>query len=201
MAHPRIEEVEDEVEEDVSDPEEMDLEEFDFARPQGSLQSQAPMDPASTQISPAELQRILGGGAGDAGTNPAQMQQSAAANEKERQRIQREQMEKTKGFQCIYPIYFDAKRTREQGRRVGKEDAVENPLARTIVDALQHIGQTQGVMLQAAFEPMKTHPKDWANPGRVRVAIKQDGKPMNAKVKSSKSRCSAGTASSRCLLA
>lgn len=85
-----------------------------------------------------------------------------------------------KHYQCIYPIYFDASRTRAQGRRVGSALAVQNPLAREIVDAVQLLG------LKAVFEPGKMHPKDWANPGRVRVLVKDGGKVRNARVKNSK---------------
>ena len=85
-----------------------------------------------------------------------------------------------KHYQCIYPLYFDANRTRAQGRRVGAELAVQNPLAREIVDAVQLLG------LKTVFEPGKMHPKDWANPGRVRVLVKEDGKPRNARVKNSR---------------
>ena len=84
-----------------------------------------------------------------------------------------------KHYQCIYPLYFDANRTRAQGRRVGAELAVQNPLAREIVDAVQLLG------LKTVFEPGKMHPKDWANPGRVRVLVKEDGKPRNPRVKNS----------------
>ena len=84
-----------------------------------------------------------------------------------------------KHYQCIYPLYFDANRTRAQGRRVGAESAVQNPLAREIVDAVQLLG------LKTVFEPGKMHPKDWANPGRVRVLVKEDGKPRNPRVKNS----------------
>lgn len=86
-----------------------------------------------------------------------------------------------KHFQCLYPIYFDKTRSRADGRKVGSELAVENPLARDIVDAVQMLG------LQAGLEPEKLHPKDWANPGRVRVLLKnEDGKSMNSKIKNSK---------------
>ncbi|CAF9929086.1 MAG: signal recognition particle subunit [Heterodermia speciosa] len=72
-----------------------------------------------------------------------------------------------KSYQCIYPLYFDASRTRAQGRRVGAERAVKNPLAREIVDACQGLG------LDTVFEPGKMHPKDWANPGRVKVGLRR----------------------------
>lgn len=167
MANPRIEEVD-----DASDPDEMDLDAFDFARPQGSLQTTDADIAADTQMQPDEVQRIL----------QAQRQQQPQLTAKDRERLAREQIEKTKAYQCIYPIYFDASRSREQGRRVNKEDAVNNPLAREIVDALQHIGTTKAIPLQVAFEPTKTHPKDWANPGRVRVLIKKDGSAVSGKL-------------------
>jgi signal recognition particle subunit SRP19 len=87
---------------------------------------------------------------------------------------------KSKRWICLYPIYFDSAKTREEGRRVGKELAVANPLARTIADAVAQQG------LNVVFEPGKTHPKDWANPGRMRVELKgEDGKLKRAHVKNS----------------
>jgi signal recognition particle subunit SRP19 len=88
----------------------------------------------------------------------------------------------SKRWTCLYPIYFDAAKTRQEGRRVGKEQAVENPLARTIVDAVARLG------LDVVFEATKLHPKDWANPGRIRVQLKDaDGKIKRPNVKNSAS--------------
>ena len=84
-----------------------------------------------------------------------------------------------KHYQCLYPLYFDASKTRSEGRRVSAEQAVPNPLAREIVDAVQLLG------LKTVFEPGKTHPKDWANPGRVRVLVKEGGRARSARVKNS----------------
>jgi signal recognition particle subunit SRP19 len=179
MSNPRIEEVYD----DASDPDEMDLDAFDFARPgQTTLQQAQQQSQAQQQQQPnadmmAQMQQILGGGG--AGGMPPQMDQ------KERMRLEREQQEKCKSYQCIYPIYFDASRSREEGRRVGKDLAVKNPLARDIVDALQQISGQVHVALQIVFEPSKCHPKDWANPGRVKILIKKDGKPVTAKIANS----------------
>lgn len=173
MSNPRIEEVDD----DASDPEEMDLDAFDFARPQGTLgQTTAPSassasSAAASQMSPEAMQNLL-----------AQQGQQSRMSDQDRERIQREQQQRSKNYQCVYPIYFDASRSREEGRRVKKENAITNPLAREIVDALQHIGQTQNIPLQIVFEPSKCHPKDWANPGRVRVLVKKDGDPVSAKL-------------------
>ncbi|KAH8599497.1 signal recognition particle, SRP19 subunit [Bisporella sp. PMI_857] len=81
--------------------------------------------------------------------------------------------DKYKNFQCLYPIYFDRRRTRAEGRRVGVEMAVENPLAREIVAACTVL------KLDTVFEPNKMHPKDWSNPGRVKVRVKGSGKVKN----------------------
>ncbi|RKF61989.1 Signal recognition particle SEC65 subunit [Erysiphe neolycopersici] len=79
-------------------------------------------------------------------------------------------------FQCIYPIYFDKLRSRRQGRMVGMKLAVENPMAREIVNACERHG------LETVFEITKCHPKDWANPGRVRVNLRK-GRNTNVKNK------------------
>ncbi|MCJ1394077.1 signal recognition particle subunit, partial [Xylographa bjoerkii] len=74
-----------------------------------------------------------------------------------------------KDWQCLYPVYFDATRSRAEGRRVGRALAVANPLARDVADAAGALG------LQVVLEVGKTHPRDWANPGRVRVGLKEEG--------------------------
>ena len=89
-----------------------------------------------------------------------------------------------KHFQCLYPLYFDKTRSRTEGRRVGSELAVENPLARDILDAAQMLG------LRVGFEPEKLHPKDWANPGRVRVMLKdENGNAVHPKIENSMFGC------------
>ncbi|KAK5162622.1 signal recognition particle, SRP19 subunit [Cryomyces antarcticus] len=85
--------------------------------------------------------------------------------------------ERTKHWQCIYPVYFDINRSRAEGRRVGKELAVLNPLAREMVDAVGMLG------LNTVFEPAKTHPKDWSNPGRVRILLRENGKQIARNIK------------------
>lgn len=71
-------------------------------------------------------------------------------------------------YHCLYPVYFDVTRTRAEGRRVASHLAVRNPLAREIVNACAVL------RIPTLFEPAKTHPKDWANPGRVKVRIPSD---------------------------
>ena len=87
--------------------------------------------------------------------------------------------ENSKHWQCLYPLYFDLARKRAEGRRVSTELAVANPLARELADAVWSLN------LQPVLEPDKTHPRDWANPGRVRVLIKEDGKTVSRGVKNS----------------
>lgn len=62
---------------------------------------------------------------------------------------------------------------------MGKAQAVPNPLAREIVDAIADLGIHPSNIV---FEPGKMHPKDWANPGRVRVLIKKDGEATMPKI-------------------
>lgn len=188
MANPRIEEVDDD-DTMADDPEEMDLDAFDFARPQAGSLGQAAGSGSNSQMTDQMMEALLqsqqqGAGSASAAKMP-QMPQMPQMSDKERERLQREHQERSKSYQCIYPIYFDSTRSREGGRRVSKEDAVPNPLAREIVSALSQIGSTHNVGLQIVFEPTKTHPKDWANPGRVKVQVKKDGKPVSAKIQNS----------------
>lgn len=150
MSHARIEEVSD------SDPSEGDIsdvsDDFDDreilrARPSAVPKPQAP--------SPINHAHIPSSAKPQVHTAPDGTQFHHA-----------EDQSKYANFQCIYPIYFDVKRSRNEGRMVGKELAVENPLAREIVNACGRLN------LETLFEPTKLHPKDWANPGRVKVKLR-----------------------------
>ncbi|EER37929.1 signal recognition particle protein [Histoplasma capsulatum H143] len=136
--HARVEEVSD------SDPDDMDPADFDPANlPANSIISPANIPSATTsRLSP-------------------QAQTSAPAQSYPPQIDNRDI---PRYYQCLYPIYFDKTRSRAEGRKVNKKLAVENPLARDILDAVQVLGLRVGIL-----EPEKLHPKDWANPGRVRV--------------------------------
>lgn len=92
--------------------------------------------------------------------------------------------EDIKSFQTLYPIYFDSTRTRAQGRRVSSKLATPNPLAWNILSAIRAtVGEN---VLRLAFEPDKTHPKDWANPGRVRIQLKDHDThaPLHGRIQS-----------------
>jgi signal recognition particle subunit SRP19 len=82
-----------------------------------------------------------------------------------------------KRYQCLYPVYFDASRTRAEGRRVPLSLAVHNPLATEIVHACANL------RLQTVLEAGKLHPKDWANPGRVRVDLHNHTQTSNSSIK------------------
>lgn len=155
MAHPRIEEVEDS-DVEMSDPSEGDIDDFDesdILRSRTAASSSKPANAKSHILNPAHVPSVSSGpptaGGGGDYSIPTTTSAKAYAH-----------------FQCLYPVYFDATRTRAEGRRVPRDLAVLNPLAREIVNACRDL------RLQTLFEPEKMHPKDWANPGRVKVQLK-----------------------------
>ena len=152
MSHPRIEEVSDSDPDMASDPDEGDIDDFvdsDIMRrvaPSKSSPPPPPSQPAGRPVvAPADSHP-------PANTLAADADRSAYNS-----------------FQCLYPVYFDATRSRAEGRRVPSSLAVANPLAREIAQACSLLG------LSTLLEPEKTHPKDWANPGRVKVGLKKMG--------------------------
>ncbi|KAG7362976.1 signal recognition particle SRP19 [Nitzschia inconspicua] len=72
-----------------------------------------------------------------------------------------------KRFMVIYPSYLDSTKTIKQGRRIGKEHAVDTPTVSDISQALQSLG------LRHVLQPHKGYSRDpytlWDNPGRVKV--------------------------------
>lgn len=170
MSHARIEEVEDS---DVaSDPSEGDISDVasDFSDRDIIKKRTAPTPASRAPPSNAQASRI----------NPANIpfsslegpQITTAADGTQFKST--EDSSKYKDFQCIYPVYFDAGRSRAEGRRVGMELAVKNPIAREIVAGCSRL------RIETLFEPMKTHPKDWANPGRIKVNIKTNPSIKNS---------------------
>ena len=146
MSHPRVEEVSDS-DDAISDPEEVDLDDFadsDILR-QRNPAAAAPLPAsraAATVPAPSNTQQPT--------TLPSSSDRAQYAD-----------------YQCLYPVYFDAGRSRAQGRRVSSDLAVRDPLAREIANACSRL------RLPTLLEPDKTHPKDWANPGRVKVGLKK----------------------------
>ena len=73
-------------------------------------------------------------------------------------------------FVCIYPAYINAKKTRAQGRRVGKNKAIDNPTVNEIRDILENAG------LKVIVEPNRLYCREESREpqqsGRVRVQLK-----------------------------
>ncbi|CAK9786917.1 signal recognition particle, SRP19 subunit [Cutaneotrichosporon oleaginosum] len=82
-----------------------------------------------------------------------------------------------KSWNTVYPRYFDAKVSVTDGRRVPRKSALWWPQATHIAQACASLG------LPSVLEPEKTHPADWENPGRVKVQLERDGRPINPIVK------------------
>lgn len=80
-----------------------------------------------------------------------------------------EERKEFKMMQIVYPCYFDKNRSTTKGRRLPISKCVDNPLAKTILDACKIL------RIPAVFEPEKSHPQDWGNPGRVRLGLKYEG--------------------------
>ncbi|OQR73207.1 signal recognition particle 19 kDa protein-like [Tropilaelaps mercedesae] len=80
----------------------------------------------------------------------------------------------------IYPIYLNKNKTVAEGRRVSKKIAVEDPIAREIVIALQEKG------FNLFVESYKVHPREVDKENmlmrsRVRAQFRNDdGKPVNS---------------------
>lgn len=192
MSHPRVEEVSDS-DDAVSDPGEMDLSDFDDGdiiqrvAPGGSKVSSipAPSFPARTTPLSAEHQRAAAAQASAFAAAQAEQAATPAARQAAfqpqafpigppgqpapNQLTSEADRAAYASFQCLYPLYFDASRSRAEGRRVPAHLAVRNPLARDIATACSRL------RLATLLEPDKMHPRDWANPGRVKVGLKKFG--------------------------
>ncbi|KAI1388487.1 signal recognition particle, SRP19 subunit [Hypoxylon trugodes] len=144
MSHARIEEVSDS---DLSDPSEGDID--DFVESDILRQKQPPTTTTSSSRPSTQIPPSSGSFLQHPSTAPAQQVQASDI----------------KDYQMLYPVYFDSTRSRAEGRRVPKSLAVTNPLAREIASACASL------RLSPVFEAHRIHPKDWANPGRVRVKL------------------------------
>lgn len=72
---------------------------------------------------------------------------------------------------------MDAKRSYGEQRRIAREKALWWPLSKDIAQAATAIG------IQCLHEPNKSHPRDWENPGRVKVLWKRDGQTVYHRAK------------------
>ncbi|KAK3846992.1 MAG: signal recognition particle, SRP19 subunit [Linnemannia gamsii] len=154
----------------IQDDEEFDLDNMDFPLPTDDepsssgdynshgISSSAPLTPEQL----AQIQSLMDtgavGGKGNVGENGVRY-------------VSMEEADQFKNWMCLYPCYIDGTKTVAEGRRIPKSKAcVKQPWAKDIVEALKEL------MLSQAFEPGKTHPRDWANRGRVRVLFKDNGR-------------------------
>ena len=151
MSNPRIEEVSDS--DSGSDPEIDDPIDFlpnEVMRPANAVRAPIASMPSSSNPSL---------------TPPTQIPSAASVPSETETRARQAEI---KPYVTLYPVYFSSTRTRAQGRRVGKSLASPNPLAFNVLKAARTVA---GSDLRLAFEPDKTHPKDWANPGRVKIEL------------------------------
>lgn len=83
-----------------------------------------------------------------------------------------------KHWTSVYPIYLDAKQRYRKGcRRIAYEKAILYPNSQYISNAAKHL------KLEYMHEPYRTHPRDWANPGRVKVRLyNDDGNAVRADI-------------------
>lgn len=140
-----------------------------------------PSIPGMPNLSPEQMQafqQMMSGGAGGGGSNPlAAMMGGAGAGGPQPsgmpsmrptpQDIRNDTPAEAKRWITLYPIYFDAKRAHKVGeRRVPWSQSTLCPQSISIVRALQKIGGIKFV-----HEPGRTHPRDWENPGRVKVKL------------------------------
>jgi signal recognition particle subunit SRP19 len=64
----------------------------------------------------------------------------------------------------VWPIYFDSKRSRRDGRAVAAEHAISSPIIDDVIDAAMKAG------LKPEIEREKRHPKIWhESAGRILV--------------------------------
>ncbi|GAB0133821.1 hypothetical protein EsDP_00002215 [Epichloe bromicola] len=156
MSHPRVEEVSDSDPDMVSDPDEGDIDDF----VDSDIMRRVPSSRTSTnpKHQPSQPQLLQPQQQPQQQHMPSPPPSSALPHGADRSAYN--------DYQCLYPVYFDATRTRAQGRRIASPLAVKNPLAREIANACSRL------RLPTLLEPEKTHPKDWANPGRVKVGLK-----------------------------
>ncbi|KAG8985785.1 signal recognition particle subunit [Tulasnella sp. JGI-2019a] len=91
------------------------------------------------------------------------------------------EMQKYKKWTCIYPIYMDAKRAYGTGqRRIAREKSVWWPRSQDILTACASF------RFNVLHEPQASHPRDWENPGRVRVQWKENGRLTNPSIPTKK---------------
>ena len=68
----------------------------------------------------------------------------------------------------IWPAFLDAELSRSQGRRVSRDQAIQDPTVDEIATAVQQVGY------DAVIERNKTYPREYEQRGRVLVKDADD---------------------------
>ncbi|WP_459200975.1 signal recognition particle subunit SRP19/SEC65 family protein [Methanococcus sp. CF] len=69
----------------------------------------------------------------------------------------------------IWPAYIDVKRTKNEGRKVPKEFAVQNPKLKDIVRKIKKMG------LEYSVDDKKSYPKEpWEVSGYIKVKVDEN---------------------------
>jgi len=79
---------------------------------------------------------------------------------------------KQKDHYILWPVYFDSRKTRKEGRRVPKKLSVENPRVEEIIKALEAMG------IEGKIEKDKAYPRCWWE-GGGRVLVRKDACSFN----------------------
>ncbi|KAJ9106870.1 hypothetical protein QFC19_002999 [Naganishia cerealis] len=159
-----------------------------YSAPSGSSQTQRSSTSTTSDLRPTgdrpQQQGPMGGIMGDF----MKMQQAEEARMKKLEKqlgagmIMKDQQE-FKAWNTLYPLYFDAKLSVNQGRRVPRSKAIWWPQSLYIAKACSSLG------LQCIHEIEKTHPADWRNPGRVKVLLQKDGQFAHPIIKNRTQLC------------
>ncbi|ORX42115.1 hypothetical protein BCR36DRAFT_587412 [Piromyces finnis] len=83
--------------------------------------------------------------------------------------------EKIKDWMCIYPVYIDSKKTKDQGRKLGKKDCCESPQPLAMLEAM-------GKLKISTVLEDKKHPRDQLRAGRLRVDYTGNKKELLKKI-------------------
>ena len=85
--------------------------------------------------------------------------------------------ETVKRWKSLYPAYINGKLTIDQGRRVPKAKAIDNPTCHEMAEILQYL------KIPCVIEVEKAYPKDWTQKGRVKFMLKdEDGNLRNPEI-------------------
>ena len=77
----------------------------------------------------------------------------------------------------LYPCYIDSSRKLFDGRKISKENSVDNPNLNELTKAFEQLG------FRGIQEPKKIHPRDFFRPGRITVEFfTEDKKAINPEI-------------------